>query len=63
MTLSEDLIRGARAAAEYIGPSVTTRMVFHMAENGHLPCIRKGRALFFRKSDLDEAFTPGEIAA
>jgi len=52
--LNADLIRGAKAAADYIGE--TPRAVYHMAENGLLPCIRKGRKLYFRKSELDAAF-------
>ena len=53
--LSEDLIRGARGAAEYTGLPVRT--IYHMTEKSLLPVIRKGRALFYRKSDLDLAFT------
>jgi excisionase family DNA binding protein len=53
--LSDDLIKGARAAAEYLG--LSERSVYHMSENGQLPVIRKGRTLFYRKSDLDRAFT------
>jgi len=53
--LSEDLIRGARGAAEYTGLPVRT--IYHMTEKSLLPVIRKGRSLFYRKSDLDLAFT------
>ncbi|PKP64075.1 MAG: helix-turn-helix domain-containing protein [Alphaproteobacteria bacterium HGW-Alphaproteobacteria-7] len=52
--LADDLLNGAKAAAEYIGES--PRAVYHMAEQGMLPCIRKGRKLYFRKSELDAAF-------
>jgi excisionase family DNA binding protein len=52
--LANDLLSGAKAAAEYIGES--PRAVYHMAEQGMLPCIRKGRKLYFRKSELDAAF-------
>ena len=61
--LKEDLIKGASAAAEYLGPSVSQRSVYHMVEQGLLPVIRKGRTLYFRKSDLDEAFTAQPLAA
>jgi excisionase family DNA binding protein len=52
--LNADLLCGAKAAADYIGE--TRRAVYHMAENGTLPCIRKGRKLYFRKSELEAAF-------
>ncbi|MCO5794015.1 MAG: helix-turn-helix domain-containing protein [Blastomonas sp.] len=52
--LNNDLIRGAKAAADYIGE--TPRAVYHMAETGTLPVIRKGRKLYFRKSELEAAF-------
>jgi len=55
IVLSDDLLNGAKAAAEYIGE--TQRAVYNMAEKGHLPCTRKGRKLYFRKSELDRAFS------
>lgn len=58
--LSNDLIRGAKAAADYLGE--TPRAVYHMAENGSLPVIRKGRKLYFRKSELEAAFRSQEAA-
>ena len=54
MLLAQDLLGGAKAAAEYLGE--TERAVYNMAEKGHLPCIKKGRKLYFRKSELDAAF-------
>jgi hypothetical protein len=54
MMLSQDLLTGAKAAADYIGE--TPRAVYHMAEKGLLPVIRKGRKLYFRKSELEAAF-------
>lgn len=53
--LANDLLLGAKAAAEYIGE--TPRAVYNMAEKGLLPVIRKGRKLYFRKSELDAAFS------
>ncbi|WP_168071079.1 helix-turn-helix domain-containing protein [Sphingomonas kaistensis] len=53
--LADDLLAGAAAAASYVG--VKPRAVYHMAENGLLPVTRKGRRLFFRKSELDRAFS------
>lgn len=53
--LSNDLLSGARAAAEYIG--VTPRIVYHLVEQGSLPVIRKSNRLYFRKSELERAFS------
>jgi len=52
--LADDLLPGANAAAAFIG--VTPRAVYHLVEAGHLPTIRKGRKLYFRKSELEAAF-------
>lgn len=52
--LKDDLITGAKAAGEYIGRSRTS--VYHMVERGDLPVIRKGKRLYFRKSELEAAF-------
>lgn len=56
--LSNDLLSGAKAAADYIGES--PRAVYRMAEKGLLPCIRKGRKLYFRKGELERAFSSEE---
>ncbi|SOB88303.1 DNA binding domain-containing protein, excisionase family [Sphingomonas guangdongensis] len=55
MTLTEDLLTGADAAAEFLG--LRPRQVYRLVEEGHLPVVRKGRMLFFRKSELERAFT------
>jgi hypothetical protein len=56
MDLAEDLIKGAKAAAGYTG--LTERQIYHLVENDALPVIRlRTRVLFFRKSDLDAAFS------
>lgn len=52
--LSEDLLAGATAAAAFIG--LPPRAIYHLVECGHLPVIRKGKRLYFRKSELEEAF-------
>ena len=52
--LSEDLLVGANAAAAYVG--VKPRAIYHLSENGLLPVLRKGRRLYFRKSELEAAF-------
>lgn len=53
--LRDDLLGGAKAAAEYIGEK--PRAIYHLVENGLLPCVRKGRKLYFRKSELERAFS------
>lgn len=52
--LTNDLLAGADAAAGYVG--LSRRAVYHLTERGLLPCIRKGRKLYFRKSELEAAF-------
>lgn len=52
--LSEDLLVGAIAAARYVG--VKPRAIYHLAEHGLLPVIRRGKRLYFRKSELEAAF-------
>ncbi len=52
--LSDDLLAGAVSAAKYSG--LTPRAIYHLAEKGELPVIRKGRKMYFRKSELDETF-------
>ena len=52
--LSCDIIRGTKAAAEYLG--FTERQLWHMVYEGRVPHVRKGRRLFFRKSELDRSF-------
>jgi excisionase family DNA binding protein len=54
--ISDDLLKGAQKAAEYLGPEFNARSVYHMVETGRLPVIRMGRTMYFRKSLLEEAF-------
>ncbi len=54
MTLANDLLKGAKEAADFIGRS--PREVYHLAERGHLPVHKKGGTLYFRKSELERAF-------
>jgi excisionase family DNA binding protein len=61
MNLASDLIAGAEGAASFIG--LTPRAIYHMVESGHLPVIRKGRRLYFRKSELEKAFTSEQAVA
>lgn len=58
--LKEDLLSGAKAAADYTG--VNVRTIYALVEKGLVPVIRKGKMLFFRKSELDTAFS-SEAAA
>lgn len=58
--LSNDLLRGASAIAEYIGSGFTARAVYHLAEKpGALPVFRlpNNTTLYARKSELDRHFT------
>lgn len=57
--LSDDLIAGADRAAEYAG--LKPRAIYHLVEGGHLPVIRKGRRLYFRKSELEAAFQSSSV--
>lgn len=59
--LSADLIKGAKAVENETGGVITARQVYHMVEQGHLPVIRKGRALYFRRSELEAAFRSDSI--
>lgn len=52
--LANDLLSGANAAATFVG--LTPRAVYHLVEAGQLPVIRKGKRLYFRKSELEAAF-------
>lgn len=52
--LNADLIHGAAAAATYCG--LPRRIIYSLVERGELPVIRKGRSLYFRKSELEAAF-------
>jgi len=61
--LSDDLLKGAAAAATYLGPSFNRNTVYHMTRTGQLPVIRRGALLFYRKSDLDRVFTAEPLAS
>jgi hypothetical protein len=58
--LKDDLLAGAKAAADFTGQPV--RAIYGMTDKGFLPCIKKGRKLYFRKSELERAFS-SETAA
>lgn len=54
--LGDDLIKGAKGVEADTNGVITQRQVYHMVENGRLPVIRKGRAMYFRRSELEAAF-------
>ena len=49
-----DLLAGADAAAAYMG--LPRRTIYRLTEQGHIPAAKKGRRLYYRKSELDLAF-------
>lgn len=53
--LTDDLIAGAKAAARFTG--LSQRTIYHLADTGQLPVIKKGARLYFRKSELERAFS------
>ena len=57
--MNTDLIEGADAAAEFTG--LSRRKIYRLVELGHVPAVRKGRRLYFRKSELDHAFSAGSL--
>lgn len=58
--LGDDLIKGAKGVEADTNGVITQRQVYHMVENGRLPVIRKGRAMYFRRSELEAAFRSNE---
>lgn len=56
-----DLLDGASAAAAYVG--LSRRQIYRLAEQGLVPVIRKGRRLYFRKSELERAFSADGLMA
>jgi len=54
--LANDLLKGAKAVADETGGMISQRQVYHLVERGMLPVIRKGRTMYFRRSELEAAF-------
>lgn len=50
-----DLLNGATSAAAYLG--LTRRQVYRLVDQGLVPCVKKGRRLYFRKAELERAFS------
>jgi excisionase family DNA binding protein len=59
--LCEDLIRGGGAAAKFLG--LSRNQVYRMTENGHLPHVKRGGMIFYRKSELLAAFETSKSEA
>lgn len=57
--IEQDLIEGAAAAAGVLG--LTKRQVYHMVAKKRLPCTRIGNRLYFRRSELERAFSAEQI--
>lgn len=53
--MSLDLIEGAADAAAFTG--LSRRKIYRLVELGHVPAVRKGRRLYFRQSELEQAFS------
>jgi hypothetical protein len=58
--LADDLIKGAKGVEADTKGIITQRQVYHLVERGLLPVIRKGRTMYFRRSELENAFRSGE---
>ena len=54
--LANDLLKGAKAVETETGGTISQRQVYHLVEQGLLPVIRKGRSMYFRRSELEAAF-------
>lgn len=59
--MNSDLIIGADNAALFTG--LSRRTVYRLVDEGHIPAVRKGRRLYFRKSELERAFSTQQVAA
>jgi len=57
--LAHDLLVGVPAIREFLGPTFTDRMVYHLVEKGSIPVIRRpgSKTIFGRKSQLRRAFS------
>ena len=55
--ISDDLLNGAEAAAEFTG--LSRRTIYHLVEQNEIPFSRMGARLYFRKSALDISFGGG----
>ena len=53
----DDLIKGAKGVEQATNGKINAGQVYHLVRTNRLPVIRKGRAMFFRKSELERAFS------
>jgi hypothetical protein len=60
--LSDEVVVGAKGAADYLGPPVTPRVIYGLMELDRIPVVRpSGKArgkVYIRKADLDRIFKP-----
>lgn len=54
--LGSDLIKGAKGVEADTNGIISARQVYHLVERGLIPVIRKGRSMYFRRSELEAAF-------
>jgi hypothetical protein len=57
--LAGDLMRGANAIAEFLGPEFTARSVYHLHEKRAIPTftLPSSNTLYGRKSELRRTFS------
>jgi predicted DNA-binding transcriptional regulator AlpA len=53
--LADDLISGAKAAAQFTG--LSAKKIYSLTENRLLPAVRIGGRLYYRKSELERTFS------
>lgn len=59
-SLADDLLRGSKAIAEYIG--LADHQVEYLLKKKEIPAFQKGKVWFARKSELDKSFSSGQEA-
>lgn len=52
--LADDMLAGASAAADFC--ALPRRAIYRLVERERIPFVRMGRNLYFRKSELAQAF-------
>jgi hypothetical protein len=55
--LRDDLLTGAVAISDYLGPQWPIRRVYYAASRGYLPIGRVGEILIARKTELERALS------
>lgn len=63
--LSEDLLKGVKAIADYLGPQFSERAVYHLVEKDSLPIFRlpDSTTIYARKSELNQHFSAASAEA